>query len=254
MTIDPQPSEPLRHRDPPAINVPFVVLATIAVLAFVHLLRTQVLSETQDIWTLINLSMIPDCYRSNDEVCVLREPWANAVSPLSHAFLHGDWTHFLTNAVWLLAFGTPVARRIGAGRFLIFCALGATAGALLFDLLNPALLQPMIGASGVVSALMGAAARFALSGGAQRWGEPAYVPRLTLRESLTDRTVLFFIVIFFVTNVALGSGAAFLLGEGGAIAWEAHVGGFLFGLLAFDLFDRAPRPDLWDREERGLRP
>lgn len=240
MTVDPQPTAPPPHApNPPAINVPLVVVLTIAVLALVHLVRVEVLSQTQDVWTLLNFAMIPDCYRASDDVCVLREPWANVVSPLSHAFLHGDWTHFLTNAVWLLAFGTPVARRIGAARFLVFCAFGAAAGALLFDVLNPSLLAPMIGASGVVSALMGAAARFALSGGAARWGEGAYVPRLTLRESLTDRTVLFFIVIFFVTNVALGSGAAFLLGEGGAIAWEAHVGGFLFGLLAFDLFDRA---------------
>lgn len=246
MTLDPRTDETLRRRNPPAVNVPLVVLLVIAVLGLVHLVRTQLLTETQDVWTLVNFAMIPDCYRTGDDVCALREPWANIVSPLSHAFLHGDWTHFLTNAVWLLAFGTPVARRIGSGRFLVFCVFGAAAGALLFDLLNPALLQPMIGASGVVSALMGAAARFALSGGAQRWGGPVYVPRLTLRESLSDRTVLFFIVIFFVTNVAMGSGAAFLLGDGGAIAWEAHVGGFLFGLLAFDLFDRAAAPDRWE--------
>ena len=239
-------SNPYAYREPeerrpehvPALNVPLTVVFLIAVFAFIHWLRTSYLSETADIWTLLNFAFIPGCYSGLDEICSLRESWAGFASPVAHAFLHGDWTHFGTNAIWLLAFGTPVARRLGALRFFAFCGIGAVAGAACFLLLNPTLIQPMIGASGVVSALMGGAARFALgSMGRLASGDVAYAPLLTIRSSLADRTILFFIAIFFVTNLVMGSVGSFFLGGGSAIAWEAHVGGFLFGFLCFGFVD-----------------
>ncbi len=246
MSLDPASmhgeSRPPRPVAP--INVPPVILAVIALLGAIHWLRTSVLSPDDDIWTLLNLAVIPGCYGALDPVCTLRETWAGWVSPVAHAFLHGDWMHFGTNAVWFLAFGTPVARRLGVARFLVFSAFGALAGAACFYLVNPALVQPMIGASGVVSALMGGAARFALgSMGRLTSGEVAHAPLLSIGASLSDRTILFFILIFFGTNLILGSGGGLLFGEAGAIAWEAHVGGFLFGFLGFGFFDpRRQRP------------
>ncbi|WP_062222486.1 rhomboid family intramembrane serine protease [Aureimonas sp. D3] len=246
MSLDPAhmsgESRPPRSVSP--VNVPGIVLALIAIFAGIHWLRTSWLSPENDVWTLVNFALIPGCYSDLDQICALRESWAGLVSPLSHAFLHGDWTHFATNAIWLLAFGTPVARRLGTGGFLIFSALGAMAGAALFYALNPTLIQPMIGASGVVSALMGGAARFALgSMGRLQSSDVAYAPRLSIRQSLSDRTILFFILIFFGTNLLLGSVGGAIFGEAGAIAWEAHVGGFVFGFLGFALFDR--RQHIW---------
>lgn len=227
-----------RRESAPIFNVPGIVIAMIAVLGAVHFLRTEILSEYDDIWTLVNLAFIPGCYGGQDAFCLAREGWAPVLSPLTHAFLHGDWMHFGANAIWFLAFGTPVARRLGTGRFVAFMVLGALAGAAFFFVWNPALVVPMIGASGIVSALMGGACRFALGAA----GRPVSLdapsaPLLTIRRSLSDRTVLFFIIFFFVTNVALGSGAAALMGEEGAVAWEAHLGGFLFGFLCFAFFD-----------------
>lgn len=228
----PPPPPPPRQ---PAFNVPGIVLGLLALLALIHWIRVDWLDDTQAGWTLLNFSFLAGCYGSSDEICLLREPFAPWASFVTHAFLHGDWMHFATNAVWLLAFGTPVARRLGVARFLVFCAVGAIAGAAMFYVMNQDLIQPMIGASGVVSALMGGAARFAL--GSMGRGDVAYAPLLSIPRSLSDRTVLFFIIVFFVTNIALGSGAGLLLGEGAAVAWEAHVGGFLFGFLCFSAFD-----------------
>ncbi|WP_279483045.1 rhomboid family intramembrane serine protease [Aureimonas sp. SK2] len=236
--MSPDPRFPPHDEPPqrvPAFNVPGIVLVLLALLAVIHWVRVEWLDDVQAAWTLLNFSFLAGCYGSPDALCLLREPFAGWVSPLTHAFLHGDWTHLATNAVWMLAFGTPVARRLGVGRFLAFCAFGAVAGAALFYVVNPDLIQPMIGASGVVSALMGGAARFAL--GSMGRGDVAYAPLLSIPRSLSDRTVLFFIIVFFATNLALGSGAGLLLGEGSAIAWEAHVGGFLFGFLCFSVFD-----------------
>jgi len=247
LSIDPMQTDPRDPRaggSPPAVNVPAAVLALIAVLALAHYLRADALGDLDSVWYLFNLGFFPGCYGAVDELCALREPWADIASPVTHAFLHGDWMHLVTNTVWLLAFGSPVARRLGTPRFLVFCAVGALAGAGFFYLLNRDLVQPMIGASGVVSALMGGAARFALGTLGGRAGtDVARAPLMSVARSLSDRTVVFFVAVFFGTNLVLGSGSA-LFGDGVAtIAWEAHVGGFLFGFLAFAPFDpRHQRP------------
>ena len=84
------------------------------------------------------------------------QPW----TVLSYALLHGGWAHLGLNAVWLLAFGAPLARRIGALRFLILFASSAVAGAAAHYAVDPLSLQPLVGASAAVSGCMGAAVRF----------------------------------------------------------------------------------------------
>lgn len=222
----------------PAINLPPAVLMLIAAFGLVHLWRTSLPEESEYFW-LLDLAVVPGCYGDAVGVCRFRDAGASIWTPLSHAFLHGDWAHFGVNALWMLAFGTPVERRIGSVRFVLFFIAGALAGAGFFYLLNPHLLQPMIGASGAVSALMGGACRFALqSSGASLRGDVSRSPRLSVRGALQNRTVVIFAAVFFLTNVALGSGVGALLGEEGAIAWEAHIGGFLLGFLSFRFFDR----------------
>ncbi|KQT53725.1 protease [Aureimonas sp. Leaf454] len=225
---------------PPAFNIPGVVLAVILLLAAVHLGRTQLIGPVMDDRLIADLAFIPACYSQPCEVLFGRPNGALLWSPLSHALLHGDWTHFGLNAIWLLAFGSPVARRIGSVRFLGFVVGGALAGAAAFFLLNPTLMEPVIGASGVVSALMGGACRFAFSGLQRRAATSATSVRLSLGQALSDRTILFFILVFFATNLLTGTALGGYVSGGAQIAWEAHIGGFLFGFLAFALFDRPP--------------
>lgn len=236
---EPRPRHLPAPANPPAFNVPAIVLLAIASLVAVHLVRTQLLGQAADLEVLLDYSFIAACYEDASDVCALRLPGAGLWSPVSHAFLHADWTHLAANALWLLAFGTPVARRIGALRFSAFALMGAIAGAGLFYLFNPLLLAPMVGASGIVSAVMGGASRFALgSMGRLTSRDIAHAPRLGILQSLSDRTVLFFVAIFFLTNLLIGSGLGSAFGGGLQIAWEAHLGGFAFGFLGFGLFDR----------------
>lgn len=228
-----------RRANPPAFNVPGVVLALIVLLVAVHIVRTQALSPDAELQGLIDFAFIAGCYDGPVDFCRFRTEGADLWSPLTHAALHSDWTHLGANSLWLLAFGTPVARRIGALRFLLFCLCGAVCGAALFYVVNPHLLAPMIGASGVVSAVMGGASRFALgSMGGFNARDMSAVPLQSVMRSLSNRTVLFFVAIFFATNLALGSGLGPAVGDSLQIAWEAHLGGFAFGFLAFALFDR----------------
>jgi membrane associated rhomboid family serine protease len=223
----------------PIFNAPGVVVAVLGALVAVHVVR-QVLSDAADERLVELLAFIParvgdgaDAYAGGR--------WAGLTQFVTHVFVHGDVVHLGVNSAWLLAFGTPVARRIGTVRFLAFFLLCGIGGALFFLPFNSA---PMVGASGAISGLMGGALRFlfvpltdgdaeALAGKARR------TDLLSLYDTLTNRRILIGIVAWTLLNVLVALAAPTLL-EGRNIAWEAHLGGFFTGLLAFGLFDPPP--------------
>ena len=95
----------------------------------------------------------------------------------------------------------------------------------------------VVGASGVVSGFMGAAARFVFSPSGRISRQFAHLNRrLDVGEALANRSVVVFAGIWFLTNFLIGLGM-FTPGGAGSVAWEAHIGGFLFGFLLFSLFD-----------------
>jgi membrane associated rhomboid family serine protease len=174
------------------------------------------------------------------------QPW----TLVTYAFMHGSWTHVLLNSVWLVAFGPPVARRFGTLRFLLFFALTAVAGALAHWLFYQMDFAPLIGASAADSGLMAAATRFIFAPGGALGSPQGYSlstgeadplrPAPPLAQLLRQRRPLGFIAIWMATNVIFGAGAQALGASDTPIAWIAHVGGFIAGLIAFPLFDRAP--------------
>ena len=183
------------------------------------------------------------------EAAFFRQYGAAPWTLLTYAFLHGSWTHVLLNAVWLVAFGPPVARRFGALRFGAFFALTAIAGALAHWLVFPLDFTPLIGASAADSGLMAAATRFIFEPGGPLGSPPgasppageaeALRPAPRLFDLLRQRRALGFIAIWMATNFIFGAGAQALGASAAPVAWIAHVGGFVAGLLAFPLFDRA---------------
>jgi len=177
------------------------------------------------------------------------QPW----TLLTYAFMHGSWTHVLLNSVWLVAFGPPVARRFGAPRFLVFFALTAVAGALTHWVVYQMDFAPLIGASAADSGLMAAATRFIFEPGGPLGSPQGFSlssgeadplrPAPPLARLLRQRRPLGFIAIWMATNVVFGAGAQALGASDAPIAWIAHVGGFVAGLIAFPLFDRATSQD-----------
>jgi membrane associated rhomboid family serine protease len=160
----------------------------------------------------------------------------------TYAFLHGSWTHVGVNCIWMAAFGPPVARQFGSARFALFFLVTAIAGALAHWLYSPYEAFPMIGASAADSGLMAAAARFIFRPGAALAADPfaagsRNARAATLLELLTDRRALIFIGIWMATNFIFGAGAGALNSAEAPVAWVAHVGGFLAGLLLFGAFD-----------------
>jgi membrane associated rhomboid family serine protease len=88
---------------------------------------------------------------------------------------------------------------------------------------------------------MGAAARFAFGPGVLGGGDVRRAPALSLAEVAANRRVLVFIAVWFGINLVFAvTGSAGGL-TSGPVAWDAHIGGFLVGLLLFPLFDRGLR-------------
>jgi len=146
-----------------------------------------------------------------------------------------------------LAFGSPVARRFGSRRFLAFMAVTAAAGAAVHLVTHFGELLPMVGASAAISGAMAAATRFAFQRGGplELWRDPAEacrVPAAPLATSLRDSRVLAFVLAWFGVNILFGVFSVGMPGIEQAIAWQAHIGGFLVGLFAFAVFDPVPTP------------
>jgi membrane associated rhomboid family serine protease len=236
--------QPRRER---IFNVPLVVVVLIVVLGVVHAFLFLALTPEQTTEFLLLFAFVPARY----DATVLPDivwpgGWAADVwTFVTYALIHGDLTHLIFNAVWLLAFGSPVARRFGALRFSAFMATTAAAGAAVHLVTHFGELLPMIGASAAISGAMAAATRFAFQRGGPlalwRDREEAYrVPAAPLASSLQDPRVLAFLLVWFGVNLLFGLGSIGMAGVEQAIAWQAHIGGFLAGLLAFAAFDPIP--------------
>lgn len=157
--------------------------------------------------------------------------------------VHGGWAHALMNAVAALTFGAPVARlfkgAVGVGVFLSLYVASGVFATLCYGLAHWGGAEPLVGASGAVFGLIGAATR--LLGGRGRV------------LALSDRSVITTSIAWMAVNLVVGL-IGFAPGvEGARIAWEAHAFGFLFGILAIGPLARLfARPDTGFASEAGL--
>ncbi len=158
------------------------------------------------------------------------------ISLLTSMFLHGGWLHVLGNVWFLWIFGDNVEDILGHGRYLLFYLLCGVAAAAVQVLASPDSRVPVIGASGAIAGVMG-----------------GYLVKFPRARILT----LIFIVFFFTTVelpavlmlaywflIQLFSGVGsigYAASSQGGIAWFAHVGGFLAGMLLVRLM-AARRP------------
>ncbi|MDQ4049334.1 MAG: rhomboid family intramembrane serine protease [Actinomycetota bacterium] len=150
---------------------------------------------------------------------------------LTSMFMHGGLLHLGGNMLFLWIFGNNIEDSMGRPRFIAFYLLGGLAALLAQTIIEPNAAVPTIGASGAVAAVLG--------------GYALLYPRARVV------TVIFIIIFFTIVTLPalLVLGAWFLLqllngagslaqpvGEGGGVAYFAHIGGFLFGLLMIRLF------------------
>jgi membrane associated rhomboid family serine protease len=234
-----QPEDPDRDGRAPArepvFNIPAVVVALIALCVGIHAARLYVLDLNQDLELLVRAAFIPVRYSGDYSLDVYA-----FTSPVTYSLLHGSIPHLVINAIWLAAFGAPLAVRIGPLRFLAFWIATAVAAAALHYVLHATDNAPLVGASGAISGMMGAAARFGFRVDRRPGGAGFAGPILPVAHVLRMRGVLTFLAVWMGVNLVTGL-AGFMPGDESRIAWEAHIGGFLAGFLGVRCFDR-PKP------------
>ena len=194
-----------------AINLPPALLWLIGINVAVHLLRT-LLGEEADSALIEQFGLVPAAYSSGGHDLL-----SLVAAPITYQFLHGGWMHLVINMVTLAAFGAPVERVLGVRRFILFyLSAGVVAG---FDhvLLFPGSIDPVIGASGAISGVFGAVLMLM-----------RYVGSLTSLLPVAG--------IWIALNVFFGIFGGMPGAGGEQIAWTAHIGGFVYGLIAIRLF------------------
>jgi membrane associated rhomboid family serine protease len=230
----------------PILTLPPALTAYVLLIAVVHL-RVLLPAEWEN-WTIDLFGFIPKRYDST--LLNLDFPGgagAKVWTFVSYSLLHANLTHIGFNVLWLLPFGSALARRFGAVRFYLFMAVTAAAGALAHLITHEHAVAPMIGASASVSGTMAAAIRFAfvqgsfLSFNRGDADAAARVPALSLPRALRNPRVLGFLAVWFGVNIIFGVGSLAIGTDGASVAWQAHIGGFFAGLILFSLFDPIPR-------------
>ena len=233
-------SDPPRQ---PFFHAPAIVLWLIAGLVAAHAAR--ILSPAARAADLVyEYGMVPARYSRAFLDSHMANPgtaWEQALPFVSYMGLHSDWTHLAINGLWFLAFGPIVARRFGAALFLAFFIVCGVAGALVYLACNWGSPIPVVGASGAISGLMGAALRM-LPGQTPQWAL-GLAPGQAPLAPLFSRQILIFAAVWAVVNVVAGITGMGMGTESVAIAWQAHLGGFVAGLLLSGVFDALrPRP------------
>lgn len=221
-----------RRQHTPLFNIPPVIVFIVLVCGLAFLIPEYFFSELFYDAFYYYCSFVP-IFFSHDFV----KFW---YTPVSYSFLHASLMHIAVNMMWLIVFGSPLANRIGNFKFIIFWCVCSTTAALAHLFIYPESYIPMVGASGAISGMMGAAARYGFrqvkinnGNGRSEFSGPI----LSIGRSLTSISVVVFIGTWIIIDIITGF-ASPSIGNEGAIAWVAHIGGMVTGFLLIGLFDR----------------
>jgi len=225
---------PIRDANPRhATPVVSWVIVALNVLVFVY---QTVLGESRAAYVFIfEYAFIPARFAE--------EPVAALHTLVTSEFMHGSWMHLLSNMIFLIVFADNVEDRMGRWRFALFYLLGAAAATAAHGLFSAGSTVPLVGASGAVSAVLGAYILLYPQQRVQTFIPPLIIPWLL--ASLFGRFPRFyllwlpawlFIGYWALIQVLEASSSLGIQGEGGGVAWWAHVGGFAFGAALHRVF------------------
>lgn len=164
---------------------------------------------------------------------------AVALSFLTSLFLHGGFMHIAGNMLYLWIFGNNVEDSMGRGRFLVFYLLTGVIASAAQVLASPSSPVPTIGASGAIAGVLGAYIVLFPNARVQTLIFLGYFARMAHLPALL---VLGFWFVLQLFNGLMAFGVA----QAGGVAWFAHVGGFVAGLLLVRLFTLGRRQSHWE--------
>ena len=209
--------------DNPTRGVPYVTIGLIAINIAIYVFQRILGQKIGEVF-ILKTAAIPYEIMSLKDVSP-----ANFLPPpftlFTSMFVHGGFFHVFWNMLFLWIFGDNIEDRLGKIKFIIFYLLTGIAASMTHVAMNPDSAIPLIGASGAIAGILG-----------------AYI---VLYPGAKVLTLLFF--FFFVQVVKIPAiiflGIWFLtqilnIGAGGGIAWYAHIGGFVAGVILIFVFDK----------------
>jgi rhomboid family protein len=219
---------PLRD-DRPTYTPPIVTTLLIVACAFVFIFELMLDDYSRNYFISV-YGLVPGRFRPS--------------TLITSMFLHGSWSHIIGNMLFLWAFGRSLEDAMGHSKFLVFYLLCGMAAGITHMVFNPGSRMPTVGASGAIAGIMG-----------------AYLikfPRAHIRTLIfvfffittVDIPAMFLLVYWFVTQLfsSYGSIAHTNVTDSG-VAWFAHVGGFISGMILVNLMGTRqryfPRRDIY---------
>ena len=216
-------------------NYPVVNLLLIAANAFLFFVQTaQGPLQDQFIFTY---GLVPARY-SVPEIGAHFTSFEQVLALVSFMFLHGGFWHLLGNMWSLYIFGDNVEDRLGPFRYLLFYLLCGWASGLFHLYLNWQSPVPTIGASGAIAGVMGAYLILFPHSKILTLIPIVFIPYFI------EIPAFFFLGLWFFLQFL---GAAGSSAQGGGIAWWAHVGGFIAGIILVKVLERVPATGLTGR-------
>lgn len=215
------------HDDNPTTLPPIVTVGLIVICCLVFLWENSLGAEGMQA-AIYSFGVIPASLFEDKVLPVELAVVAPTTTILTSMFLHGGWMHLLGNMLYLWIFGNNVEDAMGHTRFIIFYLLCGLAAALAQALPNTSSEIPMVGASGAIAGVLGAyillypKARVLVV-------IPLGIIMQTMR--LPAMLVLGFWFLLQIFNTVMSSSET-----GGGVAWGAHLGGFVAGMVLIPLY------------------
>jgi len=210
-----------RSRKFPLVNLA-LILANILVFLYELQLGSKAAQSFMFTWGLVPARLIGDPNGA----------WRTIYTSM---FMHGGWLHIISNMWVLFIFGDNVEARMGRTKYLIFYLLSGTAAGLLQTYILPTSQVPMIGASGAIAGVLGAYLVLF-----PRSRVASLVPIFFI-FTIVEIPAFLFLIFWFFSQLYSGL-FSIQGGAGSGIAWWAHVGGFVVGLImSFFFANRRPR-------------
>lgn len=204
-----QDNRPPPRREP-MINLPPATKFLVFALVLIHL-GTQFLRPAMLDWVYTHFGFVGGVYTGHAPFT-----WTALVAPFTYMLLHANWLHVGMNSVMLAAFGSGIERdrSLGGKKMLILFVLCGLAAVTVQFVTSPFITEPVIGASGGVVGLFAAVLLLMQRDGTVATGRYGLWP---------------LVIVWVIVEASLGSSG---VGPGGGnIAWVAHIGGFLAGLV-----------------------
>ncbi len=214
------------HDNIPSRHYPLVtrLLVVANVLVFLY---ENTLTRAELMALVSRCGMVPARYFPLEQA--LAHGWVLLIPAVASTFLHGGWFHVLSNMLYLWIFGDNVEDRMGRTRFLFFYLLAGLLGNFSYALADPSSPVPAIGASGAVAGVLGAyLVTFP-------WARIATLVPIGIFLTVINVPAVLFLFGWFLLQLANGF-AALGVTTAQQVAWWAHIGGFLAGLVLSRVF------------------